>query len=47
MKYKIGEMQEFSKTISEIDVHEFASISGDFNSVHVNKDAARKNVFGK
>lgn len=47
MNYKIGEMQEFSKTISEIDVHGFASISGDFNSVHVNKDAAKKSVFGK
>lgn len=44
---KIGDEASFSKTITEYDVYNFAGITGDFNSVHVNKVAALKSRFGK
>lgn len=47
MRYKVGERQEVSKTISETDVYLFAGISGDFNPVHVNSVAAAESLFGK
>ena len=47
MSYPIGEKREVSKTISETDVYLFAGISGDFNSVHVNRTEAEKSIFGK
>jgi 3-hydroxybutyryl-CoA dehydratase len=43
----VGEYGEFSKTISESDVYTFAGITGDFNSVHVNKVVAERSRFGK
>ena len=43
----VGEKACVSKTISETDVYLFAGISGDFNSVHVNKIAAKESIYGK
>lgn len=45
MKYKIGDKQKVSKSISETDVYLFAGISGDFNPVHVNKVFAGQSIF--
>ena len=42
MTYSVGQKASFSKTISESDVYQFAGISGDFNPVHVNKEASGK-----
>lgn len=47
MNYSIGQKASFSKTISEVDVYNFAGICGDFNPVHVNKIEAEKSLFGK
>lgn len=43
----VGESKSVSKTITEYDVYSFAGICGDFNPVHVNKEAAKKSRFGK
>lgn len=47
MRFKVGQIAEFSKTISEFDVYAFAGICGDFNPCHVNEIAAQKGIFGK
>lgn len=47
MGYRIGEKAEVGKTISETDVYLYAGISGDFNPVHINKEEAKKSMFGK
>ena len=39
---KLGDSSFFTKTISESDVYLFAGITGDFNTLHVNKVAAEK-----
>lgn len=44
---RLGDTASFSKTITENDVYGFAGITGDFNSVHVNKVEAEKSIFGK
>lgn len=44
---KLGDSSSFTKTISESDVYMFAGITGDFNTLHVNKVAAEKTQFGK
>lgn len=46
MKYYIGQSAKLSKTITETDVYNFAGICGDFNSLHVNKEAAEHSDFG-
>lgn len=43
----VGMNASFAKTISESDVYLFAGISGDFNSVHINEEAASKTFFKK
>lgn len=40
-----GMSAEFSKTITETDIVNFAGISGDFNPVHINEEFARKTRF--
>ncbi len=46
-KIILGDTASFSKTITEYDVYTFAGVTGDFNPVHINEDAAKKSVFGK
>lgn len=42
---QVGEMSEFSKTISESDVYMYAGISGDFNPAHINEAYAQDTFF--
>lgn len=44
---QIGDSGSISKTITEADVVNYAGIIGDFNSFHVNKDLAKKSMFGQ
>jgi len=43
----VGEKATFSKTITETDVVLYAGLIGDFNSLHVNKQAASESLFGR
>lgn len=45
MKFKIGDIGEFEKTISESDVYLYSGITGDMNPIHINKLVAEKTVF--
>lgn len=47
MDFFVGQTSEFSKTVTETDVYNFAGICGDFNSVHINRVAAQKTIFGQ
>jgi 3-hydroxybutyryl-CoA dehydratase len=42
----VGQSAEFAKTITEADVVLFAGITGDFNPVHVDAEAAAASRFG-
>jgi 3-hydroxybutyryl-CoA dehydratase len=44
---KIGDSAQLSKVMSEEDVYEFSKISGDFNPVHIDAEAAKNTRFGK
>lgn len=44
---EIGSRASFTKTITEYDVSAFAGITGDFNPVHVNDEAAKESPFGR
>ena len=41
----IGDTAEFSKTVSESDIYQFAGITGDFNPAHMNEEYAKKTFF--
>ncbi|MBE5857775.1 MAG: MaoC family dehydratase [Lachnospiraceae bacterium] len=43
----IGQSASFTKRITENDINAFAEISGDFNPIHVDEEAAKKSVFGR
>lgn len=43
---EIGRTASFAKTITEHDIYAYAGLTGDFNSVHVNEEEAKKSVFG-
>lgn len=43
----VDDRGEFTKTITEKDIFEFAEASGDFNPLHIDEEYARKTVFGK
>ncbi len=43
----IGDKARFSKTIGEVDVYNFAGITGDFNPLHVNAVFAGQSRFKK
>ena len=47
MKYNIGDKADFSKTITESDICQFASLTGDYNPLHINEEYAAKTRFGK
>jgi 3-hydroxybutyryl-CoA dehydratase len=42
---KVGDMAEFSKTVSEADVYLFAGVSGDLNPAHINEAHAQNTFF--
>lgn len=42
----IGQCASFSKTITEYDVYGFAGITGDFNPIHINEEAALSSFAG-
>ena len=42
----VGQTAAYSKKVSENDVMSFAEITGDFNPVHVDDEAAKKTRFG-
>jgi acyl dehydratase len=44
---KIGETAEFSKTLTETDLAQFAAISGDHDPIHVDEAHARTTPFGR
>ena len=43
----VGRHANFSKTITETDIVNFAGICGDFNPIHINEIEASKSIFGK
>lgn len=43
---EVGMKASFTKTITETDVYLFASISGDFNPIHIDEEFAKKTPFG-
>ena len=42
---KVGDVAEFSKTISETDIYLYAGITGDLNPAHINEEHAKKTFF--
>lgn len=42
---KVGDFEEFAKTVSETDVYLYAGITGDFNPAHLNQAYAEKTFF--
>ena len=44
---KVGDSASFSKTISEVDVYQFAGITGDFNPIHIDEVYAKDSFFKK
>jgi len=42
---KVGDVAEFSKTISESDIYLYAGVTGDFNPAHINEAYAQKTFF--
>lgn len=43
----VGDYAEFSKTVSESDVYNFAGITGDFNPAHIDEEYAKNTYFKK
>ena len=43
----VGDVAELAKTVTESDIVLFAGITGDFNAVHIDAEAAKKSVFGE
>lgn len=44
---KIGDQASFEKTITEFDIEQFAGLTGDFNPIHISKEAAKESIFGQ
>ncbi|MGM0437311.1 MAG: MaoC family dehydratase [Bacillota bacterium] len=42
---EIGEKATFSKTITEVDVVNYAGVTGDFNPAHINEEYAKDTMF--
>jgi 3-hydroxybutyryl-CoA dehydratase len=42
---KVGDIAEFSKTISESDIYIYAGVTGDLNPAHINEAYASKTFF--
>ena len=45
--FTIGQSAELTRTLSEADVMAFAELTGDFNPVHVDAEAAAASSFGE
>ena len=41
----VGDRAEFSKTVAESDIYQYAGVTGDFNPAHVNEEYASKTFF--
>jgi 3-hydroxybutyryl-CoA dehydratase len=46
-EFTIGQCAELTRTLTETDVMAFAEITGDFNPVHVDAEAAAASAFGE
>lgn len=44
---QVGDAEEFSKTVSETDVYNFAGVTGDFNPAHIDEEYAKGTFFKK
>ena len=44
---QVGQVAEMAKTVTEADVTLFAEVTGDFNPVHVDAEAAAQSRFGE
>jgi 3-hydroxybutyryl-CoA dehydratase len=42
---KIGDTDEFAKTVTESDIYLYAGVTGDFNPAHINEDYSKKTFF--
>jgi len=42
----VGKKVSYIKTVSEVDINQFAEVSGDFNPVHLREEYAKKTFFG-
>lgn len=42
---KVGDSAQFSKTVTETDVNDFARVTGDFNPLHIDQAYAEKTIF--
>jgi 3-hydroxybutyryl-CoA dehydratase len=47
MNLKVGDTASISKTITDADIHVFADLLGDHNSLHLNDEYARQTRFGR
>lgn len=43
----VGDAEEFTKTVSETDVYNFAGVTGDFNPAHIDAEYAKGTFFKK
>jgi 3-hydroxybutyryl-CoA dehydratase len=43
----VGQVAELAKTVTESDIVLFAGVTGDFNPVHIDAEAAKQSVFGE
>ena len=43
----VGDAAEFTKTVTETDVYNFAGVTGDFNPAHINEEYAKGTFFKK
>lgn len=44
---QVGDTEEFTKTVSETDVYNFAGVTGDFNPAHIDEEYAKGTFFKK
>jgi acyl dehydratase len=44
---EVGDTARFAKTVTEADVAMFCAVSGDFDPIHVDEEAARRTPFGR
>lgn len=47
MNFKVGDVATLTKTITDADIHAFADLIGDHNSVHLDDEYAARTRFGR